>query len=83
MTSCRSDFQPSGPLTDELFIAIQTLNEAVRLERSPEGALVIVTLPGTWSADAEMGVGSQVRVWSEGFGGRGLGAFGGVSPECE
>ena len=67
-------FPSEQPLTDELFTALQTLNEAVRFERSAEGALVIVTLPGTWSAYAEMGVGSQVHIWSEGFGGRGFGA---------
>ena len=43
-------FPAEQPLTDELFIAIQTLNEDVRFERSPEGALVIAPLPGTWSA---------------------------------
>ena len=66
-------FPAEQPLTDELFTAIQTLNEDVRFERASDGALVIAPLPGTWSAYAEMSVGSQVHVWSEGFGGRGFG----------
>ena len=40
-------FPPDMPLTDELLLQIEAVNGGLRFERSAEGALVVVSFPGT------------------------------------
>ena len=64
-------FPEDCALTDELFIQLSGANEDLRFERSPEGALIIVSFPGNYSAEAESEIGADIVVWARRGGGRG------------
>ena len=53
-------FPEDCALTDELFIQLSVANQDSRFERSPEGALIIVSLPGNESAGAEHEIGGDL-----------------------
>ena len=71
---------PKGFLTDDLLIEIAVLNEPLRFERSPEGALEISPPPGTLSGSRGFRIATQIESWSlDGGGGWVLGAGSGFS----
>ena len=65
-------FPPEQPLTDELLLQIEAVNERIRFERSSDGALVIMSFAGTDSTDAESTIFLQVGIWAISVGGRAL-----------
>ena len=65
-------FPAETPLSDELFGQLAAANDCLRFERSAEGALVIVSFPGTDGVDAETVIISQLWGWAGDAGGRAL-----------
>lgn len=56
---------PEGLLTDDLLINIAILNETLRFERSPEGALEISPPPATLSGRRGGRIFAQLLAWSD------------------
>ena len=67
-------FPEDCALTDELFIQLSGANEDLRFERSPEGALIIVSFPGNESAGAEHEIGGDLLFWRRSAGGHSMGS---------
>ena len=65
-------FPPDMPLTDELLLQIEAVNGGLRFERSAEGALVVVSFPGTDSVLAESEILVQLFAWGRVVGGQAL-----------
>ena len=66
-------FPAELPLTDELLLQFAAVNE-LRFERSAEGAMVVVSFPGTDSVVAESLILFQLMAWAQRFGGFALGS---------
>ena len=67
-------FPEDCALTDELFIQLSGANEDLRFERSPEGALIIVSFPGNESAGVEHEIGGDLLFWRRSAGGHSIGS---------
>ena len=60
---------PEWCLTDQALMAISSLNEAVRFERSEEGALIISPPPSGPSSPLSGRIYSQIERWADNVGG--------------